>query len=276
MQRLANGAAFVRDFELSAEITAKGNARADLIASIQNTLQNQGLAWDHPNIRASASAACNSQRTLALYQMHRLDEALKVANVVRCALLLSLAGSRALRCCITIHAITPAAEEQYRQLSRTNPELPGPHLDLYNIYSRTGKEADAIKELQQGLSMQGATDLAAALPSKYASAGFPVTKEFAIRELIRILTEASKQDYISPIALAVNYAVLDEKDKAFEWLEKAYEERAPKLLELDLDPDYDNLRTDKRFDELNIPDICLPGGAVLRKHEGIMFFPVSR
>jgi len=48
MQRLANGAAFVRDFELSADITAKGNARADLIASIQNTLQNQGLAWDAP------------------------------------------------------------------------------------------------------------------------------------------------------------------------------------------------------------------------------------
>ena len=48
MQRLANGAAFVRDFELSAEITAKGNARADLIASIQNRLQNQGLAWDAP------------------------------------------------------------------------------------------------------------------------------------------------------------------------------------------------------------------------------------
>jgi hypothetical protein len=33
-----NGAAFVRDFELGAEITAKGNALADLIASIHNSL----------------------------------------------------------------------------------------------------------------------------------------------------------------------------------------------------------------------------------------------
>jgi hypothetical protein len=90
----------------------------------------------------------------------------------------------------------------------------------------------------------------AALPSKYASSGFAVAKEFAIREQIRILTEASKHDYIPPIALATNYAVLDEKDKAFEWLEKAYEEPAPGLLHLDLDPDYDNLRTDKRFQDL--------------------------
>jgi len=143
-----------------------------------------------------------------------------------------------------------AAEEEYRQLTRSNPDLPGPHLGLYDIYSRTGKEADAIKELQQGLALQGATELAAALPSKYASSGFPAAKEFATREQIRILTEASKHDYISPIALATNYAVLDEKDNAFEWLEKAYEERAPGLLDLDLDPDYDNLRNDKRFDDL--------------------------
>src|SRR5438046_3118488 len=39
-----NGAAFVRDFELGAEITAKGNALADLIASIRDGLANKGFA----------------------------------------------------------------------------------------------------------------------------------------------------------------------------------------------------------------------------------------
>jgi hypothetical protein len=100
------------------------------------------------------------------------------------------------------------------------------------------------------LALQGANDLAAVLLSRYTSSGFQVTKNFAIREQIRILTEGSKQDYICPIALATNYAVLGEREKAFEWLEKAYEERAPGLLDLDLDPDYDNLRTDKRFYDL--------------------------
>ena len=63
--------------------------------------------------------------------------------------------------------------------------------------------------------------------------GFGAVKKSAIQEQIRLLNEASKRDYISPIALATNYAVLGKKDKAFEWLEKAYEERAPGLLDLE-------------------------------------------
>jgi tetratricopeptide (TPR) repeat protein len=187
---------------------------------------------------------------LYLRTMHSFDEAVKA--VKRGEALDPLAPSWKSHLALLYYYLRnyAAAEEEYRQLTRSNPDLPGPHLGLYDIYSRIGKEADAINELQQGLALQGATELAAALPSKYASSGFPAAKEFAIREQIRILTEASKHDYISPIALATNYAVLDEKDNAFEWLDKAYEERAPGLLDLDLDPDYDNLRTDKRFDDL--------------------------
>jgi hypothetical protein len=107
------------------------------------------------------------------------------------------------------------------------------------------------------LALQGADELASALPPIYTSSGFQAAKTFALREQIRILTEARKQGYISPISVATNYAVLNEKDKAFEWLEKAFEEHAPGFLDLDLDPDYDNLRTDNRFHDL-IRRINLP------------------
>jgi serine/threonine protein kinase/Tfp pilus assembly protein PilF len=215
--------------------------------------------WDWPGTEREISRALELDPndpaayfadSMYLRVMHRFDEALKAAK--RAEALDPLEPSWKLAVAL-LHYYSrnySAAEEQYRQLTRSNPDLPGPHLGLYNIWSRTGKEEDAIKELQQGLVLQGANDLAAALPSKYAASGFSAAKEFAIREQIRLLTEASKQDYISPIALAANYAVLGEKDKAFEFLEKAYEERAPGLLDLDLDPDYDSLRTDKRFDDL--------------------------
>jgi len=188
--------------------------------------------------------------SIYLRTMHRLDEAMKEAKRAEELDPLSPGWKSSIGLLHYYARRYDAAEEQYRQLTRTDPDLPGPHLGLYNIYSRTGKESEALTELQKGLALQGADELAAALSRLYASSGFQAAKDFAIQEQIRILTEASKRDYISPIALATNYAVLNDKDKAFQWLEKAFEEHAPGLLDLDLDPDYDNLRADKRFQDL--------------------------
>jgi len=189
--------------------------------------------------------------------MHRFDEALREAKRAQ---ELDPLSSEQKSMVALVHYYArhyDAAEEQYRQLTHSDPDIPGPHLRLYDIYSRTGKESEAVTELQKGLALQGPDELAAALRPLYTSSGFQGARNFALREQIRILTEASKQNYISPIALATNYAVLDQKDKAFEWLEQAYEEHAPGLLDLGLDPDYDNLHTDKRFQNLlrriNIP-----------------------
>jgi eukaryotic-like serine/threonine-protein kinase len=195
--------------------------------------------------------------SIYLRTMHRFDEALKEANR---AVVLDPLSPQIKSMVASVHYYArryDAAADEYRQLTRSDPDVPGPHLRLYDIYSRTGKESEAVAELQKGLALQGAEELAAALPARYSSSGFGAVKKFAVQEQIRLLTEASKQDYISPIALATNYAVLGQKDEAFEWLEKAYEERAPGLLDLDLDPDYDNLRTDRRFHDL-IHRIGLP------------------
>ena len=45
------------------------------------------------------------------------------------------------------------------------------------------------------------------------------------------------------------YASLGEGDSAMEWLEKAYEERTARLLEV-FDPAFDSLRSDARFQDL--------------------------
>ena len=199
--------------------------------------------WDWAStereIKRSLALGPNEAQAHFLYSiylrtMHRFDEALKEAKRAQELDPLS-PGRKSIMALVHYYARHyGAAEEQYRQLTRADPDLPGPHLGLYNIYSKTGKESEAVAELQKGLALQGAEELAAALPRRHASSGFQAAKNFAIREQIRLLTEASKRDYISPIALATNYAVLGEKDKTFDWLEKAYEENAPGLLDLDL------------------------------------------
>jgi hypothetical protein len=46
------------------------------------------------------------------------------------------------------------------------------------------------------------------------------------------------------------YAGLGEKDQAFAWLQKAYEERSGEMVDLKVDPRFDNLRSDPRFADL--------------------------
>jgi len=64
------------------------------------------------------------------------------------------------------------------------------------------------------------------------------------------LREYSKHQYISPDNQALIYAGLGEKSKAIEQLQKAYDERAGQLIYLNVDPRFDSLRSDARFQDL--------------------------
>jgi hypothetical protein len=46
------------------------------------------------------------------------------------------------------------------------------------------------------------------------------------------------------------YAELGNKKEAFNWLNKAYDERASLLIEIGFTPSYDKIRNDRRFKEL--------------------------
>ena len=70
------------------------------------------------------------------------------------------------------------------------------------------------------------------------------------QQVLDELQERSKQGYVSAYLTAVIYAGLGEKDRAFEWLEKAFNERAEFLIYLKTDPRLETLRTDPRFLDL--------------------------
>jgi hypothetical protein len=65
------------------------------------------------------------------------------------------------------------------------------------------------------------------------------------------MKEMSEHSYIAPYNVAVIYAGLGEKDEAFTWLNRAYDDRSYTLVEyLTTDARLDSLRSDPRFDEL--------------------------
>ncbi len=70
-------------------------------------------------------------------------------------------------------------------------------------------------------------------------------------QLLSELTEMSKQRFVSSWAFALVYVGLGDKDRAFEWLEKAYNERSGEMsVHLRPDPRMAPLRSDPRYREL--------------------------
>jgi tetratricopeptide (TPR) repeat protein len=87
----------------------------------------------------------------------------------------------------------------------------------------------------------------AGLAHAYATAGQRANAEKILRDLL----QKSKTSYVSPYMIATIYAGLGAKDKAFEFLEKAYQERSPDIpYFLKADLRIDNLSSDPRFQDL--------------------------
>lgn len=127
------------------------------------------------------------------------------------------------------------------------PDFPVPHSLLVWAYEAKGMYPEAIEEQakRKGSDKPTFAELVA-LKKAFAEHG---AKGYWQQHL-EMLNARSKQTFITPTSFAVNYAMLGEKDKAFEWLEKAYEQRDSDFEYLKVEPDYDSLRSDPRFKDL--------------------------
>ena len=59
-----------------------------------------------------------------------------------------------------------------------------------------------------------------------------------------------KNKYIDPFRIATIYAVLENNDKAFEWLNKAANEFSPRIPYIQCYPEFEPIRDDQRYIEL--------------------------
>ena len=64
------------------------------------------------------------------------------------------------------------------------------------------------------------------------------------------MKELSKQQYVLPTDMAAAYVGVGDKAQAFEWLEKGYRDRDDGIPFLKVDPSWDSLRSDLRFQTL--------------------------
>ena len=64
------------------------------------------------------------------------------------------------------------------------------------------------------------------------------------------LLKRSKERFVPPYHLALLYNGLGEHDETLAWLERGYEQRDPKMTFLKVEPKWNNLRSDPRFQDL--------------------------
>jgi len=115
------------------------------------------------------------------------------------------------------------------------------------VLVRQGRYAEALAEAQKSIQFSNRSNAALALLGHvYGKLGRRSDADAVIKELeTRIAAkQADGRD------LAVLYAGLDDKDKAFEWLQKAFENRSVFLVFLKLEPLMEPLRSDPRWSDL--------------------------
>lgn len=120
------------------------------------------------------------------------------------------------------------------------------HYLLGRCHARKGSQQLAIAALAKNHTWGEIPLMDTGLALAYAVSG---DKSQTAAVLSR-LPELAKSRYVPATYVGILYAGLNDRDHAFEWLEKAYEERADGLTLLNVDPMVDVLRDDKRFKEL--------------------------
>jgi len=156
----------------------------------------------------------------------------------------SLVMSRALASALFYSGQPDRAIEQARKTITMDPNFVGAHSLLARVLQSKGFHSEAVAEFQKALDLsEGNSSELAALGYAYAVAG----KRPEAQKILDELKSRSSQTYVQPVWLAVIYATLGDRDRAFQWLEKGLQDRSGWLLYLKLDPVFSPLATDPRF-----------------------------
>jgi tetratricopeptide (TPR) repeat protein len=152
------------------------------------------------------------------------------------------------------------AIEEYNKTLAMDPNFADARFGLGIAYAQNGMYEKAVAEINKAIILSGnSTHVIAALGRAHALSG----KRAEAQKVIAELLEIARQRYVSPLDIAIIYATLGDSDKAFSWLEKAYEEHACWLIELGIEPCWDKLHSDPRFTQL-LGRVGLPQAAARR------------
>jgi TolB-like protein/Tfp pilus assembly protein PilF len=177
--------------------------------------------------------------SICLTIMGRHDEALREIELARALDPLSLAINSTVGRKHYFARRYDRAIEQLKKALELDEDYSTFHSELGKAYAQMGMLAEAIAEFQQTKGSEWAG-------YAHALAG---NTDKAIAAVDRLKRRA-EEEYVSPYRLALIYTGLGRKEEAFAALEQAYLDRSGLLVWLNVEPAFDPLRDDPRFDDL--------------------------
>jgi TolB-like protein/Tfp pilus assembly protein PilF len=139
------------------------------------------------------------------------------------------------------------AIEACRQAIELDPNNPFGHWLLARSLDAADRTTEALAESEIAARLAGNR-------SPYSGhLGYALTRAGDLAgasKIVEDLRERQKTEYVSPCEFVNIYTALGKTDLAFEWLEKAYQERTSRLVGELWDRPFDALRPDPRFQDL--------------------------
>jgi serine/threonine-protein kinase len=135
------------------------------------------------------------------------------------------------------------AIEQLRKTLDMDPNFAEARFQLALAYEGKRAYDEAIREFEKFIELSGDKSMKVWIGRVYAESGRK-------NQALKILAENEQGSNPSPYAIATLYAALGEKDRAFEQLEKVYDQRSYYVVFLNPDTALDSLRVDPRFTDL--------------------------
>jgi DNA-binding winged helix-turn-helix (wHTH) protein/TolB-like protein/Flp pilus assembly protein TadD len=135
----------------------------------------------------------------------------------------------------------------YQQAIKLDPQFSRAHARLGIAYAGQGHFSTAVREFKKARELSG--------PDPYLDGliGFAQASSGNVnvaRTLLHDLRERSKHEYVPAFSMAIICIGLKNREEAFDWLAKAYQDRSTYMVWLKTDPLFDPLRSDPRFNPL--------------------------
>ncbi|MGH9949356.1 MAG: winged helix-turn-helix domain-containing protein [Pyrinomonadaceae bacterium] len=140
-------------------------------------------------------------------------------------------------------------DEALRRLQKTfelEPNFWLAHLFGASAYIDKEMYPEAIAEARKARELTDVSHPVAMLGYALAKSGKQAKAQTLLQELLKRSTER----YVPSYNIAMIYNGLDERDKTFVWLERAFNERDARMLFLSVEPKWNDLRPDPRFQDL--------------------------